>query len=32
MRFNSKKGDNVLFSFHERDDGELHLLVEALAG
>jgi hypothetical protein len=30
--FNLKEGDNILFSFNERDDGELHLLVEAPPG
>ena len=29
-RFKLNKDDNVLFCFHEKDDGELHLLVEAL--
>ena len=27
-----KEGDNVIFCFNERDDGELHALVEALPG
>jgi hypothetical protein len=31
-RLNLKEGDNILFSFNERDDGELHLLVEAPPG
>ena len=30
--FKLKEGDNVLFCFNERDDGELHVLVEALPG
>ena len=30
--FKLKEGDNVLFGFNERDDGELHVLVEALPG
>ena len=30
--FKLKEGDNVLFCFNERDDGELHALVEALLG
>ena len=29
-RYKLKEGDIVLFSFNERDDGELHVLVEAL--
>jgi hypothetical protein len=29
-RFNLKEKDNVLLCFHERDDGELHIMVETL--
>ena len=31
-RFKLNEDDIALFCFHERDDGELHLLVEALPG
>ena len=31
-KFKLKENDNVLFSFNERHDGELHVLVEALLG
>jgi hypothetical protein len=31
-RFNLKEKDNVLLCFYERDDGELHLMVETLLG
>jgi hypothetical protein len=31
-RYKLNKDHNVLFFYHERDDGELHLLVEALRG
>lgn len=31
-RFKLNQDDIALFCFHERDDGELHLLVEALPG
>ena len=31
-QFKLKENDNVLFRFNERDDGELHVPVEALPG
>ena len=31
-QFKLKENDNVFFRFNERDDGELHILVEALPG
>jgi hypothetical protein len=30
--FNLNEEDNILFRFHEKDDGEQHLLVETFLG